>query len=130
MQKVLASAALGTVADAMNYADLDALHAAIGEGHVSAQSVVQRLRPRAPRRRDEEQLPTTARSASGAPAAAAGRGRRLRRGPRRHDGAAVPVLHAGAGRRDHRLRHPGRGVSVHRADCANAAALVGERRSA
>ena len=27
----------------MNYADLDALHAAIGESHVSAQSIAQRV---------------------------------------------------------------------------------------
>ena len=34
-------------------------------------------------------------------------GRCLRRGPGRSDGPPVPVLHAGAGRRDRRLRHPG-----------------------
>ncbi len=32
----------------------------------------------------------------------------------------VEVLHPGARRRDHGLRHRGPGVSVHRADCANA----------
>ena len=34
------------------------------------------------------------------------RHRRARRGPRRRDGPAVAVLHAGARRRDHGLRHP------------------------
>jgi len=34
VQKVAASAVIPTVAEAMNYADLDALHAALGEGHV------------------------------------------------------------------------------------------------
>ena len=34
------------------------------------------------------------------------RRRRARRGSRRRHGAAVAVLHAGAGRRDHGLRHP------------------------
>ena len=34
-------------------------------------------------------------------------GRRARRGPRRRHGAAVALLHAGARRRDPRLRHPG-----------------------
>ena len=42
----------------MHYADLDALYAAIGEGHVSAKAVVQRLQKEL--RGGEEQLPITA----------------------------------------------------------------------
>ena len=38
-----------------------------------------------------------------------GHRRRARRGPRRRAGAAVALLHAGARRRDHGLRHPGPG---------------------
>src|SRR6266516_5094134 len=43
VQKLASSTAMSTLAESMNYADLDALHAAIGEGHVSAISVAQRL---------------------------------------------------------------------------------------
>ena len=42
-QKVAQSDTLRSVAEAMHYADLDTLHAAVGEGHVSAKAVVQRL---------------------------------------------------------------------------------------
>ena len=51
VQKLSQSDTLKTVAEALHYADLDALHAAIGENHVSAKAVVQRLQTRAPRRR-------------------------------------------------------------------------------
>ncbi len=37
------SSLLTKLAETINYADLDALHAAIGEGHVSAKSIAQRL---------------------------------------------------------------------------------------
>ena len=42
----------------------------------------------------------------GAHAPRAARRRRARRGPRRRHGAALALLHAGARRRDHGLRHP------------------------
>ncbi len=49
-------------------------------------------------------------SARAAPRSGAARpGGRLRRGPRRHDGAAVALLHTGARRRDRRFRDPGPG---------------------
>ena len=55
----------------------------------------------------EEQLPiTVAAPAARAARRAARRRGRARRGPRRRDGAALAVLHAGARRRDHGLRHP------------------------
>ena len=79
-------------------------HAAIGEGHASAQSIAQRLARELRGGDHEEQLPATARQPR-RPAGA--RPRCLRRGSRRHDGAAVALLHAGARRRDRRLRHPG-----------------------
>ena len=59
LQKVMASSALLEVARSMNLADLDALYAAIGEGQISAQSIVQRL-ARELRGGEAEQLPTTA----------------------------------------------------------------------
>jgi guanosine-3',5'-bis(diphosphate) 3'-pyrophosphohydrolase len=43
LQRMLTGEALVTLANEMRYPDISALYAAIGEGHVSAQSVVQRL---------------------------------------------------------------------------------------
>ena len=109
VQKIQQSHVLDEVAEALNYADLAALHAAIGENHVSAKSVAERVKRHLqhvdPTR--EEQLPTTVREAD-APAPVGGGDPvgRPRRGPRRRHGAALALLHAGAGRRDHGLRHP------------------------
>ena len=77
---------------------------AIGEDHVSAKAVVQRIQREL--RGGEEQLPTTVARPPRARGATAHRRGRARRGPRRRDGAAVALLHAGARRRDHGLRHP------------------------
>ena len=127
LQKVLASDALVQVADSMNLADTDALYASIGEHQVSAQSIVQRL-ARELRGGEPEQLPTTATTGVRAP----------RPGRRSTAGVYVEGL-------DDVMVHlarcctpvpgdaiigfvtQGRGVSVHRADCSNAAAL--SRRS-
>ena len=122
VQKVAASAVIPKVAEAMNYADLDALHAAIGEGHVSAKSVAQRIGRELRGGDHEEQLPSTARQP---------------RPSRRKQTVGVHV----EGLDDVMVRLSrcctpvpgdeiigfvtrGRGVSVHRADCANAASLV------
>jgi len=122
VQKVAASAVIPKVAEAMNYADLDALHAAIGEGHVSAKSVAQRIARELRGGDHEEQLPATARQP---------------RPSRRKQSVGVHV----EGLDDVMVRLSrcctpvpgdeiigfvtrGRGVSVHRADCANAASLV------
>jgi GTP pyrophosphokinase len=43
LQRLLAGEALPTLAKEMRYADVSALYAAVGEGHVGAQTVVQRL---------------------------------------------------------------------------------------
>ena len=118
----------------LNYVDLDALYAAIGENHVSAKSVAARVAQAAARaatRTREEQLPTTVRG-------------------RRAD-AARPAPAAGVhveGLDDVMVRLSrcctpvpgdeiigfvtrGRGVSVHRADCANAVSLAaGQARPA
>ena len=124
LQKVLGSAALSAVADAMNLSDVDALYAAIGEHQVSSQSIVQRL-GRELHGGEEEQLPTTA----------AVLGVRRSRTSRK---AAAGVYVEGL---DDVMVHlarcctpvpgdeivgfvtQGRGVSVHRSDCANAVAL-------
>src|SRR5947208_3044499 len=121
VQKVAASAVIPKVAEAMNYADLDSLHAAIGEGHVSAKSVAQRIARELRGGDHEEQLPATARQP---------------RPSRRKQTVGVHV----EGLDDVMVRLSrcctpvpgdeiigfvtrGRGVSVHRSDCANAASL-------
>ena len=104
----------------MNYADLDALYAAIGEHHVSAKAVVAAHRSRE-LRGGEEQLPDHRRAGRRAPAAPSARGAgvhveglddvmvRLSR-------CCTPV----PGDEIMGFVTRGRGVSVHRADCANA----------
>jgi GTP pyrophosphokinase len=120
VQKLSGSSILAKVAVAMNYGDLEALHAAIGEGHVSAKAVAQRVQREV--RGGEEQISTTA--------------TRPRRKTRSHSKVGVHV----EGLDDVLVRLSrcctpvpgdeiigfvtrGRGVSVHRADCANASGL-------
>ncbi|MDQ6697932.1 MAG: bifunctional (p)ppGpp synthetase/guanosine-3',5'-bis(diphosphate) 3'-pyrophosphohydrolase [Actinomycetota bacterium] len=119
----LPTSVVSEVATSLNYVDVDALHTAIGEHHVSAESVVAKidklLRGGDPER--EEQLSTTIRSP---------------RRPSAKPGASVHV----EGLDDVMVRLSrcctpvpgdeiigfvtrGRGVSVHRADCANAGSL-------
>src|SRR3954447_11765496 len=130
VQKIFGSSLLSDVATTLNSADLDALHASIGENHVSAKSVASRV-AKALRQGDgehEEQLPTTVRQ------------------PRARRGKQVAGVHV-EGLDDVMVRLSrcctpvpgdeimgfvtrGRGVSVHRADCANAVSLAmgkGER---
>jgi GTP pyrophosphokinase len=126
VQKITTSPVLIEVAASLNYADLDALYAAVGENHVSAKSVASRisklLREGDPER--EEQLPTTVLAP--------------RRPSKERANAGVHV----EGLDDVMVRLSrcctpvpgdeimgfvtrGRGVSVHRADCANAVSLSG-----
>ncbi|MHB1928163.1 MAG: RelA/SpoT family protein [Acidimicrobiales bacterium] len=122
VQKLSSSPLLLEVATSLNYADLEALHAAVGEGHVSARSIAQRVGRELHAGDHEEQLPATV-----------GRPRRPGRG---RQGAGVHV----EGLDDVMVRLSrcctpvpgdeiigfvtrGRGVSVHRSDCSNAAAL-------
>ncbi|HEV8298244.1 MAG TPA: TGS domain-containing protein, partial [Acidimicrobiales bacterium] len=119
VQKLSGSQILSKVAQSMSYADLDALHAAIGEGHISAKAVAQRVQRE--QRGGEEQISTTAHRPA----------RKLRR---RTVGVHVEGLDDVLVRLS-RCCTPvpgdeiigfvtrGRGVSVHRADCANAASL-------
>jgi GTP pyrophosphokinase len=120
VQKLTRSATLLGVAEAMHYSDLEALHAAIGEGHVSARTVAQRVEREL--RGGEEQLPVTTQRP---PTTARGR---------RAVGVHVEGLDDVMVRLS-RCCTPvpgdeimgfvtrGRGVSVHRTDCANAVAL-------
>ncbi len=128
VQQIWKSPALKEVVTELSYVDLDALLAAIGEHHVSAKTVAQRI-ARSLRSGDEsEQLPATVE-----------RPRRERRDGKRHQvGVHVEGL-------DDLLVHlascctpvpgdgiigfvtRGRGVSVHRSDCANAVSLMAEQ---
>jgi guanosine-3',5'-bis(diphosphate) 3'-pyrophosphohydrolase len=123
VQRLTNSPLLSQVAEALNYADLEALHAAVGESHVSAQSIAQRVARELRGGEHEVQLPSTA--------------RQPRRGVGNRRGIGVHV----EGLDDVMVRLSrcctpvpgdeiigfvtrGRGVSVHRSDCANAASLA------
>jgi len=125
VQKLIGSEVVREVAQAMNYADLDALFAAIGENHVSGKAVAERVARSLHEGDREEQLPRTV-------------GRPSRAGRRRRPTAGVHV----EGLDDVMVRLSrcctpvpgdeimgfitrGRGVSVHRTDCANAVSLSG-----
>jgi GTP diphosphokinase / guanosine-3',5'-bis(diphosphate) 3'-diphosphatase len=123
VQRITNSPVLVQVAEALNYADLDALHAAVGESHVSAQSIAQRIARELRGGEHEDQLPSTARQP------------RRALGTRRGIGVHVEGLDDVMVRLS-RCCTPvpgdeiigfvtrGRGVSVHRSDCANAASLA------
>ncbi len=121
VQKLASSTAMSKIAAQLNYTDLETLYAAIGEGHLSAKAVVQRVQRDL--RGGEEQLPVT-----------------VQRPPRaRTRGHADVGVHV-EGLDDVMVRLSrcctpvpgdeimgfvtrGRGVSVHRTDCANALSL-------
>jgi GTP pyrophosphokinase len=121
VQKLTNSALLNKLSETMNYADLDAFYAALGEGHISAKTIAQRLAKELRGGEAEEQLPTTARQPR-------------RRSSTNNIGVSVEGLDDVMVRLS-RCCTPvpgdeimgfvtqGRGVSVHRSDCANAASL-------
>jgi GTP pyrophosphokinase len=125
VQKLASERSLSELAASMNYADLDALHAAIGDNRISARAVAQRIVRDLRGGVYEEQLPVTARQQPTA--------------TRPGRGSAVGVYVEGLDDLMVRLSRcctpvpgdeivgfvtRGRGVSVHRADCANAASLA------
>jgi guanosine-3',5'-bis(diphosphate) 3'-pyrophosphohydrolase len=121
VQKLAGSAMLLGVAEQMNYGDLESLHAAIGEHHVSAKTVAQRIQREL--RGGEEQLPVTATGRS------SGRTRRTGVGVHveglddilvRLSRCCTPV----PGDEIMGFVTRGRGVSVHRTDCANGTSLL------
>ena len=129
IQKLASDHTLATLAESMNYADVDALHAAIGDNRISARAVTQRILRDLRGGVFEEQLPVTARQQ---PIAA-----------RPGKGSSVGVYVEGLDDMMVRLSRcctpvpgdeiigfvtRGRGVSVHRADCANAASLASRSR--
>ena len=125
VQKITRSEGLKAVAEALHYQDLDALYAAVGEHHVSARAVAQRVDREL--RGGEEQLPVTTTRPPHAP----GREHARRVGVHveglddvmvRLSRCCTPV----PGDEIMGFVTRGRGVSVHRADCANATALANQ----
>ncbi len=129
VQKLASEHTLADLATAMSYADVDSLHAAIGENRISARAVTQRILRELRGGIIEEQLPVTARQ------------QHLTSRPGR--AASVGVYVEGLDDMMVRLSRcctpvpgdeiigfvtRGRGVSVHRADCANAASLASRSR--
>jgi len=117
VQELMGSDLLIEVAGEMHYAELDALYAAIGEQHVQPLLVAQRLRQRLTDGHDR--LPVTAQkpSRSNARRRAAGvHAEGLDDGFIRLSRCCLPV----PGDEIVGFMTRGRGVSVHRADCANA----------
>ena len=125
LQRVWKSEALASEIEAAGYGDLDGLLAAVGERHLSAQSVAQKV-ARAYRDSDDDQMSSSVLNSQ-----------RARRG-RKNPGVIVEGLD------DVLIRLSkcctpvpgdeiigfvtrGRGVSVHRADCANAESLITEQ---
>jgi GTP pyrophosphokinase len=129
LHKLLNSSALSEVASSMNLADFDALYAAIGENQASAQSVVQRLVRVLHSDEADEQLPTTALRGVKAPRP----GRRTSTGVY-VEGLDDVMIHLARcctpvpGDQIIGFVTQGRGVSVHRTDCANATALADQSR--
>lgn len=116
--------ALQEVAAGHNYVDVDALYAAVGEHHVSAQSVVarvERLLTGDPER--EEQLPSTLAQRRAAPKDRHGVGVHVEGFDDvmvRLSKCCTPV----PGDEIMGFITKGRGISVHRTDCANAISLA------
>jgi guanosine-3',5'-bis(diphosphate) 3'-pyrophosphohydrolase len=128
VQQILGSTILDEVGKEMNYADRDALYAAIGDGHVSPRSLAQRVAKHLHEGAPEQQMPRTA----------------TRRPSRRSsDGRPATGVHV-EGLDDVMVKLSrcctpvppdeimgfitrGRGVSVHRTDCANAVSLANEQ---
>jgi guanosine-3',5'-bis(diphosphate) 3'-pyrophosphohydrolase len=123
VQKLANSKPLLAVAETMHYADLEGLYAAIGEGHVSSRAVAQRLRKEL--LDGEEQLPTT--FSNPARVAKAARPRKVGVHVEGLDDVMVRLSRCCTpvpGDEIVGFITRGRGVSVHRADCANAMDLT------
>ena len=123
VQKIMGSQLLAEIAQEMHYADLDTFYAAIGEHHVTGLHVAQRVRHRLVG--GTEQMPVTARrpSRSSARRRAAGvHAEGLDDMIVRLSRCCTPV----PGDEIIGFLTRGRGVSVHRSDCANASGLASQ----
>jgi guanosine-3',5'-bis(diphosphate) 3'-pyrophosphohydrolase len=121
-QKIMAGDLIDEVADQLKYSDTDAMLTAIGEGHVSAQSVAQRV---ANLLRDAE---GDREDVVASPVVSPGRSRDRKTGVHVEgfDDMLVRIARCCTpvpGDEIVGFITRGRGVSVHRADCANAVSL-------
>jgi guanosine-3',5'-bis(diphosphate) 3'-pyrophosphohydrolase len=123
VQKLLSGPVLADVAKAMSYIDLDALYIAIGENHVSAQSVAQRVARELRSGDAEEQLPITARAPRRRKPTSGVHVEGLDDVMVRLSRCCTPV----PGDEIMGFVTRGRGVSVHRSDCANAVSLASQQ---
>jgi GTP pyrophosphokinase len=123
VQKLLSGPVLPDVARTMSYADLDALYIAIGENHVSAQSVAQRVARELRSGDAEEQLPVTARAPRRRKPTSGVHVEGLDDVMVRLSRCCTPV----PGDEIMGFITRGRGVSVHRTDCANAVSLAAQQ---
>jgi GTP pyrophosphokinase len=126
VQKIMGGDALAREAAHLKYADVEALIRAVGEHQVSGRSVAQRIARALRKGEDDEVLPTSVLAPS-----------RIRKGVRnvgihveglddllvRLSRCCTPV----PGDEIMGFITRGRGVSVHRADCANAVALMADQ---
>jgi GTP pyrophosphokinase len=121
-QKLISSEALREVGEAMNHVDLESLYAAVGERHISAKAVAQRLARHMRSGETEEALPT--------PPAQKRRSRRVAGAGVHVEGLDDIVVRVARccspvpGDEIMGFVTRGRGVSVHRTDCANAVSLA------
>ncbi|MBA3302374.1 MAG: bifunctional (p)ppGpp synthetase/guanosine-3',5'-bis(diphosphate) 3'-pyrophosphohydrolase [Actinomycetota bacterium] len=119
VQKLQSSSAIVDLAKTMSYSDVEALHVAIGQNHVSARSVAQRLGRTLRSGEGEEQVPITARAPRKRKPTSGIHVEGLDDVMLRLSRCCTPV----PGDEIMGFVTRGRGVSVHRADCANAVAL-------
>jgi GTP diphosphokinase / guanosine-3',5'-bis(diphosphate) 3'-diphosphatase len=126
VQKILGSEMLVQLGRAMNYNDLESFYVAIGDGHVSAHGIAQRLYKELHGKPEDEQEPSTVKSPR-VPKTADSSSRVHVEGLDdvwvRMSKCCTPV----PGDEIVGFVTRGRGVSVHRADCANAVSLQAEQ---
>ena len=110
VQRLISHEALAAIGHDLGYKDIAALYAAVGENHISAQTLVAKVVSYlGGEEQADEQVAERSAPSVAAPPDPGHRGRRRAgQGHQRHPGQARPVLHAGAGRPDPRLHHQGR----------------------
>jgi len=123
VQKIMGGTAVPDIAAKLSYTDVDVLLIAIGENHVSAKSVAQRIARDLRGGESEEQLPVTARSPRRRKPTAGVHVEGLDDVMVRLSRCCTPV----PGDEIMGFVTRGRGVSVHRTDCANAVSLSSEQ---
>ncbi len=140
VQKLLGSDVLENTATSMSYQNLEGLYVAIGDNRVSGASIAQRVARILREGGEDETEERLSVSDAHAPEQAHRQHWHPRRRARRRDGATVAVLHAGAGRRDRRVRDPRawrvgaprrlreRGVAFDRPERSRHRRRVGRRR--